>query len=171
MSMAGFRMPGLAMIAGLTDERVIGRGLEIPFRYPEDMKHFRTVTAGHAVIMGRTTYDSIGKPLKGRRNIVVTRNRDLRIEGVEIAHDVPSAIALARTSDPAPMIIGGAQIYELALPYATRLYLTYVHVHHEGDVLFPQHDPSEWRQVERRESGELSFVTLERAGAVGVSRS
>lgn len=155
--------PKLAMIAALTDERVIGRGIEIPFRYPEDMKHFRTVTAGHAVIMGRTTFDSIGKPLKGRRNIVITRNKGLRIEGVEIAHDLGSAIALARETDTEPMILGGGQVYAAALPMATRLYLTYVHVKHEGDVLFPQLDLREWREVERRESGELSFVTLERA--------
>jgi len=153
----------LAMIAALTDERVIGRGIEIPFRYPEDMKHFRTITAGHAVIMGRTTFDSIGKPLKGRRNIVVTRNRDLKIADVEIAHDVTGAIALARQTDPEPMILGGAQIYAVALPMATRLYLTYVHVKHDGDVFFPELDLRQWRQVERRESGELSFVTLERA--------
>lgn len=152
----------LAMIAALTDERVIGRGIEIPFRYPEDMKHFRAVTAGHAVIMGRTTFDSIGKPLKGRRNIVVTRNRDLTLEGVEIAHDVASAIALARQTDEEPMILGGAQIYQAALPLATRLHLTYVHVKHDGDVFFPELDPRQWRQAERRESGELSFVTLER---------
>lgn len=155
--------PKLAMIAALTDERVIGRGLEIPFRYPEDMKHFRTVTAGHAVIMGRSTWDSIGKPLKNRRNIVVTRDRELVIEGVEIAHDVPGAIALARATDAEPMVIGGAKIYEAALPLATRLYLTFVHVQHEGDVFFPQLDPAAWREVERRESGALSFVTLERA--------
>jgi dihydrofolate reductase len=155
--------PKLSMIAALTDERVIGRGIEIPFRYPEDMKHFRTVTAGHAVIMGRTTFDSIGKPLKGRRNIVVTRNKGLSIEGAEIAHDVWDAIALARQTDPEPVILGGGQLYEAALPVATRLYLTYVHVKHEGDVFFPELDESEWREVERRESGELSFVTLERA--------
>jgi dihydrofolate reductase len=162
-------MPKLAMIAALTDERVIGRGIEIPFRYPEDMKHFRTVTAGHAVIMGRTTFDSIGKPLKGRRNIVVTRNRGLAIEGVELAYDVHSAIALARTTDDEPMILGGAQIYAAALPYATRMYLTCVHVKHEGDVFFPEHEPSEWREVERRESGELSFVTLERTKPAAAS--
>ena len=156
-------LPKLAMIAALTDERVIGRGAEIPFRYPEDMKHFRAVTAGHAVIMGRATYDSIGKPLKGRRNIVITRNKDLKIEGVEIAHDLWSALALARETDSEPMILGGGQIYAAALPMATRLYLTYVHVKHEGDVFFPELDPREWREVERRESGELSFATLERA--------
>jgi dihydrofolate reductase len=150
------------MIAALTDERVIGRGAEIPFRYPEDMKHFRAVTAGHAVIMGRATFDSIGQPLKGRRNIVVTRNKGLKLEGAEVAHDVWSAIALARETDPEPMILGGGQIYEAALPVATTLHLTYVHVKHEGDVFFPELEPRAWREVERRESGELSFVTLER---------
>lgn len=165
--MSGAELPKLAMIAALTDERVIGRGIEIPFRYPEDMKHFRTVTAGHAVIMGRTTFDSIGKPLKGRRNIVVTRNRGLQLEGVEVAHDVVGAIARARQTDPEPMVLGGAQIYTAALPMATRLYLTYVHVKHDGDVLFPELDAQQWRQVERRESGELSFVTLERVTDAG----
>jgi dihydrofolate reductase len=150
------------MIAALTHKRVIGQGPVIPWRYPEDLKHFRSVTAGHAVIMGRTTYDSIGKPLKGRRNIVVTRDRALRIEGVEIAYDVPSAIDLARSTDDEPMIIGGAQIYEAALPLATRLYLTYVHEDHPGDVFFPEHDPAQWREVEQREGEGLTFVTLER---------
>jgi len=164
-------LPKLAMIAALTDERVIGRGIEIPFRYSEDMKHFRAVTAGHAVIMGRITFDSIGKPLKGRRNIVVTRNPGFAFEGVEVAHDVASAIALARTTDDEPMVLGGAQIYEAALQSATRLYLTYVHVHHEGDVFFPRLPPDEWQEIERRDSGELSFVTLERVASDGfVSR-
>jgi len=162
-------MPELSMIAALTDERVIGRGIEIPFRYPEDMKHFRSVTAGHAVIMGRITFDSIGKPLKGRRNIVVSRDPELTIEGAEVVTDVDSAIALARTSDAAPIVLGGAQIYAAALPQATRMYLTYVHVKHEGDVFFPRFEPSEWCEVERRESGKLSFVTLHRTKPAAAS--
>jgi dihydrofolate reductase len=152
----------LAMIAALTPERVIGDAGTIPWHYPEDMKHFRTVTAGHAVIMGRATYDSIGKPLKGRRNIVITRDRALRIEGAEVAHDLESAIALARASDEQPMILGGAQIYAAALPLATRLYLTYVHERHPGSVLFPELDASAWREVERREGTGVTFVTLDR---------
>ncbi len=151
------------MIAALTPQRVIGDAGKIPWHYPEDMKHFRTVTAGHAVIMGRATYDSIGKPLKGRRNIVITRDRALQIEGAEITHDLESAIELARTSDTEPMILGGAQIYAAALPLATRLYLTYVHQSHRGSVLFPEIEPRAWRETERREGTGVTFVTLERS--------
>jgi len=158
-------LPELTLVAALTHERVIGRGREIPWHYSEDMKHFRTVTKGHALIMGRTTFESIGKPLPGRRNIVVSREPGLAIEGAEVASSVGAAIALARTTDPAPCVIGGAQIYEAALPLATRLELTYVHEPHAGDVLFPRFDASEFREVARREGEGLTFVTLERVDA------
>lgn len=155
-------LPELTLVAALTHERVIGRGAKIPWHYPEDMKHFRTVTKGHALIMGRTTFESIGKPLPGRRNIVVSRKPGLAIEGCEVAESVEQAIALARTTDSAPCVIGGAQIYEAALPYATRLELTYVHDPHAGDVLFPAFDAGAFRETARREAQGLTFVTLER---------
>ncbi len=148
----------------MAKNRVIGRANTIPWRLPEDMKHFRAVTLGHAVIMGRATYDSMGKPLPNRRNIVVTRNTALRIEGVELAHDLASALALARTADPEPRVIGGAQIYAEALPLATRVYLTVLDAEYEGDAFFPQLDTREWTETERRKTESATYLTLDRAG-------
>ncbi len=156
---------GLSMIAALTPSRVIGKDNGIPWHYPEDMKHFRRVTRGHALIMGRATFDSIGKPLPKRRNIVITRQRGLAIEGCEVVHGVAEAIELAHQSDAEPCVIGGAQIYLEALPHATVLHLTYLHADHEGDTFFPELPESEWVEVERREAEGLSFVTLRRASA------
>ena len=154
----------LAMIAALTPSFVIGKDGGIPWRYPEDMKHFKTVTMGHALIMGRATYDSIGKPLPGRRNIVVSRQPGLQIPGVEVAGSLPRAIELARQTDREPMIAGGGAIYAEALPLATRLYLTYLDEEHEGEVYFPRFDPEDWRVFQRirSEKHPLTYVTLDR---------
>jgi dihydrofolate reductase len=152
----------LAMVAALTPSRVIGRAGGIPWRYPEDMQHFRRVTTGHAIIMGRTTYDSIGKPLPKRRNIVITRDAALRIEGCETAPSLERAIAMAREQDGEPRVIGGGQIYAAALPLATKLFLTHLAEDHEGDVYFPALDAREWIEEERREVPGLTFVTLVR---------
>src|SRR5262245_17068367 len=138
------------MVAAMTPSRVIGRDGGIPWHHAEDMKHFRTVTRGHAVIMGRATFDSIAKPLPGRRNIVVSRKPALEIAGCEVAANLTQAIELARERDPEPCIIGGGQLYAEALPFATRLVLTYLDAEHEGDVYFPEIDPNEWQETERR---------------------
>jgi dihydrofolate reductase len=152
------------MIAALTPSYVIGRDGGIPWRYSEDLKHFKRVTTGHAVIMGRATYNSIGKPLPNRRNIVVSRNAQLQIPGCEVVGSLTAAIALARETDPEPMIAGGGAIYGEALPLATRLYLTYLDEDHPGDVYFPRFDPTDWIETERRRSSEapLTYVTLDR---------
>ncbi len=156
--------PELTLVAALTRRCVIGKrgSHKVPWHYPEDMRHFRNVTRGHAVIMGRATFDSIGKPLKGRPNVGVTRDAALRIEGAEVANDFARALELARAHDPAPCVLGGAQIYETALPHATRLELTWIEEDHEGDALFPAFDPAEWTETARREAPGLTFVTLER---------
>jgi dihydrofolate reductase len=150
----------LAMVAAMTPSRVIGKDGAIPWRHAEDMKHFRRVTRGHAVIMGRATYDSIGKPLKDRRNIVVSRNPALRIEGCEVAGSLRRALELAREHDPEPCVIGGAQLYVEALPLATRLVLTYLDDEHAGDVYFPEIDPGDWIESERRRGEGATWVTL-----------
>jgi dihydrofolate reductase len=154
----------LTLVAALTRRRVIGKrgSHKIPWHYPEDMRHFRAVTRGHAVIMGRATFDTLGKPLKGRPNIVVSRDPTLRIEGAEVAGSFARALELARAHDPAPCVLGGAQIYEEALPHATRLELTWIEQDHDGDALFPAFDPAEWIETARREAEGLQFVTLER---------
>jgi dihydrofolate reductase len=153
----------LALVAALTPRGVIGKDGAIPWHHPEDMKHFRRVTKGHAVIMGRATYDSIGKQLKDRLNIVVSRSPELRIAGCEVVPTFERALELARAHDAEPRVIGGAQLYALALPLATQLLLTYLDQEHEGDVYFPPFDLGEWVEIERRPGPGLSWVTLQRA--------
>ena len=135
----------------MTRARVIGKAgsHRLLWHYPEDMKRFRSATKGHAVIMGRATWDSIGKPLPGRRNIVISRDAALRIEGCEVVTSLERAIALAREHDPEPCVLGGGQIYAAALPLATRLILTYVEQEYEGDAYFPEIDEREWIEQER----------------------
>lgn len=154
----------VSLIAAMSRNRVIGKGGTLPWNVPEDMKFFMRTTLGHAVIMGRKTYDSMGKPLPRRRNIVVTRSPDFRAEGTEVARTVEEAIALAKTTDPEPFVIGGAEIYRAALPHAQRMYITYIPMVVEGgDTFFPEL-PAEWREVARRvgETEGVEFVTYER---------
>ena len=155
--------PALVLVCAMAQNRVIGRGAEIPWDLPEDRKHFVAVTKGHAVIMGRATWDSIGKPLPKRPNIVISRNRALSLPGARVVANLGDAIALARADgDDAPRVIGGGQIYAEALPLATRIYLTVLDAAYQGDVLFPELDPAEWScSEERRGSGAL-YRTLDR---------
>jgi dihydrofolate reductase len=154
----------LAMIAAMAKNRVIGREGGIPWRHPEDQRRFKRITMGHALIMGRATYDSIGRPLPGRRTIVVSRNPALRIEGCEVAPDLDTAIALARGTDAEPFIAGGAQIYAEALPHATTLHLTLLDDSHPGDTYFPVLDDTEWAETERSREPGLTYLTLVRRG-------
>ncbi|WP_394850619.1 dihydrofolate reductase [Pendulispora brunnea] len=158
-------MEALALIAAVARGGVIGiQDGGLPWRIPEDMRHFKRTTLGHAVIVGRKTYESFGKPLVDRRNIVVTRQRDLVISGCEVVGSLEDAVALARTTDPEPMVIGGGEIYRQALPRITRMYLTYIDRDAEGDVRFPDYDANDFRELERRvgETPDITFVTLER---------
>jgi dihydrofolate reductase len=156
------RLP-LAMIAAVARGGVIGADNTLPWHLPEDMRHFRDLTTGHAIILGRKTYDSIGRPLPKRRNIVVSRQRGLVLEGCEVAHGVDDAIALARSSDDCPFVIGGAAIYAAAMAQATILHLTRVDADVPGDVHFPEL-PSDFVETERRpgETPTLTFLTLRR---------
>ena len=154
----------LSMVVAVGDNGAIGKDGNVPWRVPEDLKHFKNVTMGHAIIMGRKTWDEVGKPLPGRRNLVVTRNADLVHEGAEVFTTLEAAIAAARTTDPEPFVIGGSVLYALAMPLATRIYYTEVHRTVEADTFFPPFDRSAWREVERRpgETEGVAFVTLER---------
>ncbi len=158
----------ISIIAALAENRIIGVNNTLPWRLPNDLKHFRRLTTGHAIIMGRKNYESIGKPLPGRTNIVVTRNRDYRAGGCLIAYSVNEALALAR-DDSEIFIIGGADIFRETLARTDRLYLTRVHAEVPGDIYFPAFDAGEWREIsrERHEPDErhayaYSFVVLER---------
>lgn len=147
--------PVVALIAAVAENGVIGRDGDMPWRIPSELKHFRRVTMDKPLIMGRKTFDALKKPLEGRDDIVLTRNRDhapmgtIAVESVEQALKVARDCALARSADEI-MVIGGAQVYELFMPHAARLYLTRVHAEPEGDVRFPEINFAQW--VERANS-------------------
>lgn len=152
----------LSLIAAMSENRVIGRAGGLPWRMPADMARFKRLTTGHPAIMGRRTFDSMKSPLPGRTNIVVTRRRDFApAPGVLVAHDLAEAIRLARTAPGGGevgeiFIIGGGEIYALALPRADRIHLTVIHARIEGDAFFPEFDEQAWRLThdERREADE-----------------
>lgn len=153
----------LVMVVAIGDNGAIGKDGKVPWRIPEDLKHFKNVTMGHAIIMGRKTWDEVGKPLPGRRNLVVSRQAGLALEGAEVFASLEAAIAAARTTDDEPHVIGGSTIYSAAMPFMTRIHLTEVHRNVEADTFF-SFDRSAWREVERRpaETEGVEFVTLER---------
>ena len=161
------KIPKLVLIVAMARNRVIGKDGNLPWRLPEDLKRFRSLTMGHPIIMGRKTYDSIGRALPGRRNIVVSRQRNLAIEGVETATSLPAALEMTSGADKV-FVIGGEQIYQAALPMADRIELTRIEADFDGDVLFPEIDPAQWKesvQQPGQDSGngfEYRFVTLDR---------
>lgn len=155
-------------VVAMAQNRAIGKDNELLWHLPDDLKHFKNITRGHTVIMGRKTFDSVGKPLPNRRNIVITRQKGLDISGAETVHSVEEALTLC-PADEEVFIVGGAEIYKLALPRTDRIYLTTVHQRYEGDAYFPETDPLQWKEVasERHEADEkhsvaFTFSTLER---------
>ena len=158
----------LSLIAALADNRVIGRGGGLPWHLPDDLRRFKSLTMGRPILMGRRTFDSIGRALPGRRNLVLTRHPDTLPAGVEAVASLPAA--LAACADAVELcVIGGAELYRLTQPLAMRLELTLVHATIEGDVLFPEYDPAQWREVARsehvadeRHRWPMTFLTLER---------
>jgi len=155
-------MRPLALVVAMTPDRVIGLNGDMPWHIPEDLKHFRRVTMGHAIIMGRKTHESIGRPLPRRRNIVITRNRDAEFPGCEVAHSLEEAIDMAREGgDDEPRIVGGGAIYALALPLATKLIVTEVDLSVEGDTHFPAYDLERWVESDRRMGEGVVYRTLE----------
>jgi len=146
----------LSMIVAVAENGVIGRNNALPWYLPNDLKYFKQTTMGKPVIMGRKTYESIGKPLPGRTNIVITRQADYQPEGVKVVNSVEAARELAESvclidGQEEAMIMGGAEIYTLALPHTDRLYLTEVHADVEGDAFFPEYDKSLWQEVARED--------------------
>ncbi len=154
----------LALIAAVARNGVIGRDGDLPWHISEDLKHFKKTTDGHAVIMGRKTHESIGRALPNRRNIVVTRSAAI-LEGCETAKSLEEAIALARTADDCPFVIGGSSLYEAALPLATELHLTTIDEDVEGDTFFPA-DLSAFEEVKAHpaKTQGVTFRLLRRRG-------
>ncbi|MDO9054008.1 MAG: dihydrofolate reductase [Gallionella sp.] len=157
--------PKISILVAMAKNRTIGINNTLPWRCPEDLKHFKALTMGHHMIMGRKTFDSIGKPLPGRTTVVVTRDRNLTIAGCLVAHSLPEAIA-ACGDDTRIFIVGGAEIYTQAMPLADTLYLTEIQSDVNGDAWFPEFDQTEWheaaREIRRQETPqalEYHFVT------------
>lgn len=160
----------LSVIVAVAENGVIGRNGDLPWRISGDMKFFKATTMGKPIVMGRKTWESLGRALPGRDNIVVTRSAGFDAPGASVAGDLNAALALVPDAEEV-LVIGGAEIYALALPRAARVYLTHVHAAPEGDTHFPELDEAEWREVSREDhapDGETpgySFVTLERVTA------
>lgn len=150
----------LSLITAMDKNRLIGDGAKIPWHLPADFAYFKETTMGHPIIMGRTTFESIGRPLPGRKNIVLTRG-DYSHEGVLAARSFEEALELAR-GDSEVFVIGGAQVYAQALPLANRLYVTFVEGEFSGNIFFPEVDWSQWREIknERREADERNAYAM-----------
>jgi len=155
----------LAIIVAMAKNRTIGVNNELPWRCPEDLKHFKALTMGHHMIMGRKTFDSIGKPLPGRTTVVLTRDRNMKLDGCVVANSLPEAIASC-ARDPQIFVVGGADIYAQSLALADTLYITEIQKDVIGDAVFPAFDKSEWHEVSREarrqeipEPLEYHFVT------------
>jgi dihydrofolate reductase len=151
----------LAIIAALNRDRVIGRGGKLPWHIPADLKRFKQLTTGHTVLMGRKTYESIGRPLPGRRNVVISSRQ---LQGVEVYPTIPAALE-ALKDEPLVFVIGGAQIYAALLDRADLLYLTIVDKDVEGDVFFPPYEGllgTRFKCVSREDHPGFSFLSYER---------
>jgi dihydrofolate reductase len=161
-------MSRIAIIAAMARNRVIGVNNSLPWRCPEDLKRFKSLTMGHHLIMGRRTFDSIGAPLPGRTTVVVSRDPDLHIEGCLVVHSLPEAIK-ACAGDSVIFIVGGADIFAQALAFADTLYITEILQDIEGDTYFPEFDRREWLETSREARSQetpqqldFHFVTYRR---------
>ena len=156
-------MKELALVVAYNQDRVIGKQGGLPWHYREDLRFFRRTTMGHCIIMGRKTWDSIGKALPGRTSIVITRSTLFEAKGAHVAHSIEQALNFAK-DDSCPMIIGGETIYRQALPLATKIYATEVdHIVEDGDAFFPELETS-WREKSRQKgvNPRLCFVVFAR---------
>ena len=143
-------MKKISIIVAMSQNYVIGLKNKLPWHISADLKNFKIITLGNPIIMGRKTYDSIGRPLKDRDNIVISRDNSLKIDGVEVVDSLEKAIFMTAEA-PETFIIGGQQIYQIALPIATHMYVTKVEGNFEGDAYFPDYNQQEWREVGRED--------------------
>ena len=166
----------ICIIVAMAENRTIGRAGDLPWRISADLKQFKELTVGHPVIMGRNTFQSIGRPLADRTNIIITRNREFETDGVEITHSLDSALDLGRdiaihNGVDDVMVAGGGAIYAIALAEANRVYMTEVHRAYDGDTVFPELDEDIWHVVSRERHGPetpggpaFSFVVIDKYG-------
>lgn len=158
----------ISIIAALARNRVIGKDGTMPWHLPAELAHFKQLTMGKPIVMGRKTFDSIGRILPGRLNIVITRDRAYRVEGAVLVHTIEDALAAAKGAEEI-MIIGGEHLYRQLLNQVSRLYLTMIEADIEGDTFFPELDESEWelkekvcRLADEKNDYAMSFLVLER---------
>lgn len=155
-------MTRISLIAAVARNGVIGADGAMPWHLPDELAHFKATTMGHTLVMGRRTFESIGRALPGRRTVVVTRDRAWHAPGVETAHSFAEAIALAGPGDEV-FVAGGAQVYAEALPWAQRLVLSEVDAEPEGDTWFPDWDRTAWRETAREDHDGWTRVVYDRA--------
>jgi dihydrofolate reductase len=159
------RKPRVSLVVAMARNRVIGAQNKLPWNLPEDLTRFREITTGHPIIMGRKTFESIGRPLPNRTNIVISRDPELKIEGCRCVGSLDAAIAWA-SSDEVPgreeiHIIGGGEIFQQAISFADRIYLTLIDQDIPGDAYFPEFNSAEYRQISREErTGPIPFAFL-----------
>jgi len=158
----------ISMIAAMDRNHLIGNNNQLPWHLPADFAHFKSTTVGKPIVMGRKTFESIGKPLPGRTNIVLSRNPETQFEGVVCVNRFEDAMDAVQDAEEI-MVIGGSTIYKMLLPQANRLYLTYVDAEFEGDAWFPAFDDNQWfesesvlRQADEKNAYDCRFVTLEK---------
>ncbi len=152
----------ITLVAAVADNGVIGSGGDIPWRIPEDFAHFKRVTVGHTLVMGRATYESIGRPLPGRETVVLTRDPGWSADGVHVVASLEEALSMARRLPGEVMVVGGAAVYQAALPLADAQILTEVHLCPDGDTHYPAWDRSEWVETLRLPGPGLEWVWWER---------
>jgi len=155
-------MSEIALIVAQAQNRVIGGDNKLLWHIPEDLKRFKALTTGKPIIMGRKTYDSIGRPLPNRTNIVITRQQGWKTDGVTVVNSLEDAFKTAKTlGSEEVMVIGGAEIYKAALPFATSVYLTQIQKAYDGDALFPVLDQSEWQETSREKGAQCAESGIE----------
>ena len=157
----------VTIVVAIADNYAIGKNNQLLWHMPADLKHFKQITTGHTVIMGRKTYDSVGKPLRNRRNIIITR-QDITIEGCEVVKSIDDALALSANEEEV-FIVGGAEIYKIAMDKTDRIYLTIIHHSFDADTFFPEIDCMKWKETAREDHQPdeknkfpYSFITLDR---------
>ena len=143
-------MMSLSVIVALAKNRVIGLNNTLPWHLPEDLKRFKQLTMGHHIIMGRKTYESLGRLLPGRQTVIVTRNPDYKVDGAIVVHSLEQAISVS-SADSEAFFIGGAELYQQSLPLAKRLYLTMIDAEFEGDAYFPEIELDHWDLLEQQD--------------------
>ncbi|MFZ4450839.1 dihydrofolate reductase [Salibacterium aidingense] len=158
----------ISFVAAIDENRLIGADNSMPWHLPNDLKHFKKITHGSPVIMGRKTYEAIGKPLPGRRNIIITGHEDYEAPGCEVIHSLNDIPPMEQEAEEL-FIIGGAAIFEQTFPLASRMYLTIIHDHFNGDTYFPEWEEENWRMVEEKQGTvdeknvyPHTFLTLQR---------